>query len=231
MIKAVLFDFDHTLYDRRLALMQAVPALMKSLKEYLHPEVSGEQFFEALLYAETADGGYYNDGYRGVVTLLKEQNMFRTTPEYKLYTSMYYDAIAPAITICPDAYETLQALRDKGYKVGLLTNGHTVSQQMKLSYTQVPQYMDEIIIGDQLPQPKPHPNAFIEMCRRVGVNTDQAVYVGDHIINDVCGARGAGLIPIWKPFCQSWPQDITPPPFTIENLSDILPILDSLQEN
>ena len=228
MIKAVIFDFDHTLYDREKTICGTAPELYRLLGDYLRPEVSQTQFAKALMIAETSEKGYYHNGYQGVCDELDRLEVFSTKPTKAQYCELYYPAMSKNIAIFPDAYDTLRLLKEKGYKLALLTNGYTVSQQEKLKYTQVPQYMDEIIISEELGRQKPDPRTFITMCRRLGIRTDEAVYVGDNIICDVCGARGAGLIPIWKPFARQWPDDITPPPYTIDRLSEIPAIIQEL---
>lgn len=228
MIKAVIFDFDHTLYDRRLTLLASVEELMDRLKEYLRPDVTKEEFTEALLYAEMAPEGYYGNGYQGVRDLLDQKGVFAEAPDKSTYALDFYHAMSHHIVLFEDTYSTLQTLRDIGYKVALLTNGITEMQTKKLSDTRVPEYMDEIIISDSLGQQKPHPKTFFAICRKLGIKTSEAVYVGDNIICDICGARGAGMKTIWFPFVNNWPDDVTPPDFTIQSLSEIPEIVKSL---
>lgn len=44
---------------------------------------------------------------------------------------------------------------------------------------------------------KPDPRAFLETCSVVGAEARESVYVGDSLLNDVEGARAAGLSPVW----------------------------------
>lgn len=228
MIKAVIFDFDHTLYDREQSIKKAVPALMEGLKPYLRPLITEEEFTKALLQAESAEEGYYAAGYTGVCDVLDKLGVFTCKPEKTAYTDVFQPVFAPAITLFPDTYDTLKTLRRMGYKVALLTNGFTAIQTRKISFTRVAEYMDEMLISEQLGRHKPHPLPFMTICQRLGVRTDEAVYVGDNVICDICGARGAGLIPIWKPFVRRWPKEMAPPPFIIDNLSEIPEILEQL---
>lgn len=230
MIKAVLFDFDHTLYDREKTIAGAASELYRLLKkDYLKEEITEADFAQALLTAETSEKGYYANGYQGVCDELERLGMFAQKPTKEQYCEHFYPTMSKHITVFPDTYPVLAQLREAGYKVALLTNGYIASQQGKLQYTRVPDYMDEIIISEELGKQKPHPLTFIAMCRRLGIRTDEAVYVGDNIISDICGARGAGLIPVWKPFAREWPADVTPPPFIINELSEIHAILEKLK--
>lgn len=229
MIKAVLFDFDHTLYDREKTIRATAPKLFSLLNEFLRPEITAAQFCEALVIAETSEKGYYDNGYQGVCDELERQGMFSLKPTLEQYSSLFYPTMSEHIAVFEDTYEVLQKVKDMGYKVAMLTNGKVKSQQGKLKYTRVPEYMDEIIISEELGRQKPDPRTFIMMCRRLGVSTNEAVYVGDNIISDICGARGAGLKTIWFPFARKWPSDIAPPDHTITSLSQIPSILKSLK--
>ncbi len=228
MIKAILFDFDHTLYDREKTIRGTAPELYKLLKEFLRPDVTQEQFCEALVIAETSEKGYYDNGYQGVCDELERLGMFAQKPTKEQYCEHFYPTMSKNIAVFPDTYEVLQALKDEGYQIALLTNGKIKSQMGKLKYTRVPEYMDQIIISEELGRQKPDPRTFMAMCRRLGVGTGEAVYVGDNIICDICGARGAGLKTIWLPFAREWPDDVTPPDYTIKTLSEIPLILKNM---
>ena len=47
------------------------------------------------------------------------------------------------------------------------------------------------------PHKKPHPQGFLQACEELDVPPSQAAYVGVSIDNDVEGALGTGLIPVW----------------------------------
>ncbi|MBQ9107192.1 MAG: HAD family hydrolase [Clostridia bacterium] len=234
MIKAVIFDFDHTLYDRERTIAATAPLLRRLLAEYVHPHVTDEQFFDALFAAEISENGYYTNGYQGVCDELDRLGVFAVKPTKAQYCEAFYPTMSANIVMFEDAYYLLGQLKSMGYKVALLTNGFVKSQREKLSHTRIPEYMDEIIISEELNIQKPDPGAFLAMCRRLGVRADEAVYVGDNIINDVCGARDAGLLPIWKPFAREWPEHLDPPAYTIRNLTEVIDILkdiDSAPQN
>ena len=228
MIRAVIFDFDHTLYDRRRSSRAAVPALQKRLAAFLRPDVSLEQLADAVLQAETSVKNHGGAGYQGIVDDIDAAGYFAVKPTRMEYLNAFYPSLAEHIIMRPDAYDMLDKLRADGYKTGLLTNGAIEIQRLKLSYTRIPECMDVIIIGDELPHDKPHPYAFIEVCRRLGVRPDEAVYVGDQPIIDMCGARGAGMKTIWTPFVNNWPADVPPADFTADTLSKIIDILKTL---
>lgn len=224
MIQAVLFDFDHTLYDREKTIRAAAPELYEQLRQFIRADVTKAQFSDALLSAEKSDA-YYDNGYRGVLDELQQQDIFTVKPTLEQYLEHFYPTMSKNIVVFDDTYAVLQTLKDHGYKVALLTNGKVKYQQEKLKYTRVPEYMDEIIICEQLGFQKPDPRTFLTMCQRLGVSADRAVYVGDNMVCDIGGAAGAGLKTIWLPFAREWPAHLTPPDYTIASLSEIPDIL------
>lgn len=232
MIKAVIFDFDHTLYDRKKTIVAATPAMFRRLAPYLRKDVSLTEFAAAFYAVETDPDLHAGSGYQGMIDKMEQMGLFNITPEKPQYLKAFYPSLSESIAMYPDAYNTLHRLKQQGFKLGLLTNGYSDIQRIKLSHTKVPDYMDALLIGGDLPHPKPHPEAFLAICRELKVRTDEAIYVGDQIYIDVCGAREAGMKTVWFPYVGTWPRDVAPPDFIIEKLSELPSILQQLtQEN
>lgn len=57
--------------------------------------------------------------------------------------------------------------------------------------------MDIILVSEQEGIKKPQAEIFIRALERLYVRPKESVYVGDHLENDVIGARNAGLNAIW----------------------------------
>jgi putative hydrolase of the HAD superfamily len=54
-----------------------------------------------------------------------------------------------------------------------------------------------IIAGESGVPPKPDRIPFMICLKNLGITPDEAVYVGDDWRKDICGARDAGIRPIW----------------------------------
>ncbi|PKB65478.1 MAG: hypothetical protein BZY80_00185 [SAR202 cluster bacterium Io17-Chloro-G2] len=76
---------------------------------------------------------------------------------------------------------------------------------------------------------KPHPEFFQEMLRRLGVTPEECLYVGDRQLEDVQGARAAGIGAIWLNRSRS-PMDpeLPAPDHEISSLLEIPEILDRI---
>jgi len=94
----------------------------------------------------------------------------------------------------PDAKETLEQLRDRGYKLAMTTNWSDPSESLKsrgiggifqsIQFSIVPGYR------------KPSPYMLIQNAIELGVNPLNCAYVGNEIERDVAAAKRAGFHPV-----------------------------------
>lgn len=90
----------------------------------------------------------------------------------------------------------LKALRDRGYKLGLISNnvGNTVpvlrDEALLPCFDTV---LDSTIEGVR----KPEPEIYRRALQRLDVSPQHAAYVGDSFENDVAGPKRAGMSAVW----------------------------------
>jgi putative hydrolase of the HAD superfamily len=216
MTKAVLFDLDGTLYDRD-ALVQELVADQHAAFEVELDGVSRERFVGRVL--EMDDHGYGNKAL-GYKQLVQEWRLAGTlTDRLYDYFRSNYDRYChlPA-----DTASTLQALRAQDRTLGVITNGGTERQQAKLRALGLEDAFDVVLISEAEGVRKPSPEIFQRALRRHGIESSAAMFIGDHPLMDVEGARSAGLLPVWK-YVPYWTLR-TPNVATVHRLTDILPI-------
>ena len=87
--------------------------------------------------------------------------------------------------------ETLKALRERGYMLGLISNSHWrwLTDQKRSMET----FFDVITLSYEHGFAKPHPSIFNTTLDKLGVDADRCLHVGDNPISDIQGAREAGL--------------------------------------
>ena len=91
----------------------------------------------------------------------------------------------------PDALETLEALRERGYMLGLISNTHwRWHTECKRS---MESYFDVVTLSYEHGYVKPHPSIFQVTLDKLGVEVDRCLHVGDDPYADVQGAKNAGL--------------------------------------
>ena len=91
-----------------------------------------------------------------------------------------------------DVAATLRTLRDRGLRLGLISNSHRclVSFQTHFSLEGL---IDAAISSSDCGYLKPHPRIFQAALDLTGVAPEDAVMVGDSFAHDVVGARRAGM--------------------------------------
>ncbi len=223
MIKAVVFDLDHTLYDRYETLRLVVPLFREKFE--INPDISDEYFWERFVWA---DKHFVHHGWGEIYGHLCEKNIFAKIPSYEEYVSFLLSCFKTLAVEFPFAIPTLKKLRDKGYKTGLITNGNPEIQSKKIAMLNLAEYFDEIIISGATPYDKPQPEIFELMANKLGVETKDMMYVGDHPHYDVEGSRNAGCIPVWVKTTGTWIfPEFKKPDLQIETVEEIINIIDN----
>lgn len=95
----------------------------------------------------------------------------------------------------PHVRETLQALKDAGVKLAVVTNKEGRYTQTVLDAHRLAPMFHRVISGDTLMVKKPNPAAVQDCLQRFGVKAERALFVGDSSI-DVATARNAGVA-VW----------------------------------
>jgi beta-phosphoglucomutase len=87
----------------------------------------------------------------------------------------YYRSIVK-VTTYPGAFETIDALRQRGFKVALVTA--CALNNMRHCLTREQQgHFDFIITGDEVPRAKPFPDPYLTAARQLGLRPDECVVV------------------------------------------------------
>ena len=82
-----------------------------------------------------------------------------------------------------------------------------------------------IVYTSDLPHSKPHRTVFAEVARRLDVETDECVMIGDRMVDDVSGALEAGMRAVWRKNLSGFPSSIAVPTAEIEKLSELPDVL------
>lgn len=225
MIKGVVFDFDHTLYDRDATYENMLDGFMAYFADYLRSDVTAEEVLRTIQNCDRT--GIYKDAHwEGIYRDTLESGIFARNPSYEVYYAGYIKNSYPqAIKLYDDTISTLDRLRGLGYRVGILTNGPSAYQHAKVERVGLDKHVDVVVVGGDLPDPKPHRDAFQYVCDRMGCSVEESVYVGDNPINDVDGPRKAGMIPIWFRSVGSWIDGVEPAEYAVDVLGEIPDLL------
>jgi putative hydrolase of the HAD superfamily len=113
----------------------------------------------------------------------------------------HLDAWTPHIRHDPDAAPALRALRDRGLKIGMLSNTHwpRAFHEHFLERDGLVELIDARLYTSEMPFQKPHPSAFLTAAEALGVKPAQAVFVGDRPWDDISGAQATGMRTVLRP--------------------------------
>jgi len=124
----------------------------------------------------------------------------------------------------PKAKETLQALKDKGYKMGVVTSRYklTVTESMRLA--KIEDFFETVIFGDDLTNLKPHPEPVLKAMERLKSSANESVMIGD-ADTDIEAGKNAGTKTVRATYgFNTIRLHETEPDYIINNISDILKI-------
>lgn len=221
MLKAVIFDLDHTLFDRYGTLRLVVPMFREKFN--INPDITDEYFAEEIIWA---DKNYVHHGWREIFAHLIKCGIFKDVPEYDEYEAFLISCFKKVAVKYPFSIPTLKKIREMGYKTGLITNSDPDVQERKLEMLELKPYLDEIIISGATLYRKPQKEIFQLMADKLGIETNEMMFVGDHPAFDVEGSRNAGCIPVWVKTTGTWIfPEIDKPELQVETVEEIPAIL------
>lgn len=252
MIEAVLFDGDQTLWDFERVMRDALTAVAEDLRR---ARPCG--FTEALRWEDLeADRAVVGDEWGGKeynLARLRALGFARTLARMRevegkgggggrpggdgsdkelaaeLATSYFaYRDRDPALFA--DTLPCLRTLRDDGrYRLGLLSNGSRLPETVGLAG-----YFEAVVFAQDHLVAKPDKGIFEVVERELSVGPSSCVLVGDHLVNDVSGAKRAGWSAVWidrdGDGVGSW-TDGDVPDVTVNSLDELPRVLDELSSS
>ena len=135
--------------------------------------------------------------------------------------------------LIPGAEEVLEAVKAKGGKIAIISNGFKGVQYRKMNTTCIHKYVDAVIVSEEVGAMKPSPIIFRKALEAIcgeeeykkspSLARSRAIMIGDDFANDIEGAQIFGIDqfyynPYNKP-CDGGPT------YESNNLADLLEYL------
>jgi len=154
-------------------------------------------------------------------------------PGHPAAMTAYEEFWEPHTLIDPDVPELFAGLRERGVRVGVLSNTIWSRDYHRRVFARdgVLELIDGDVYTSEIPWVKPHPEAFGAAMAAVGMSEpDVCVYVGDRPYEDVHGAQRVGMRAVLVPHsdipsAQQVPVDVTPDGVA-HRLIDVLALVD-----
>ena len=204
VIEAVLFDGDQTLWDFERVMRDALVATVAELRD-----ARPGAFADALDWHDLqADRAAVAEELPDVWSLaeLRVHGFTRTLERLRTaeggdeaaddelareLSDSYFIHRDRDAALFPDTVPGLDALR-ADYRLGLLSNGSRLPETVGLAT-----YFETVVFAQDHRVAKPDKGIFDVVERELGVGPHVCVLVGDHPVNDVAGAHGAGWRSVW----------------------------------
>lgn len=123
---------------------------------------------------------------------------------YGFFEEMELKAAAD-VSLYPGAEKTLQELRSRHVKIGLVTNNSRAGTELTLKKHHLKPFFDAIVTRDDCEEMKPASAPINKILSELNVSKDQSILVGDGVV-DIMAAKATGLLSV----------AVSPGPFPIE---------------
>jgi putative hydrolase of the HAD superfamily len=126
----------------------------------------------------------------------------------------------------PDAHNVIDALRARGTRLALVTNGASEAQRAKIDRFDLANRFDHIQIEGEHAFGKPDERAYLHALRQLGADARDTWMVGDNLEWEVAAPQRLGIFAIWFDAAgKGLPRDThVRPDRIIASLSQLLPI-------
>lgn len=213
-IKAVIFDFDDTLFDHEHSSREGLRAVwkryscfqdidLKSL-EAEHSEQLEKIHFNYVLFGKMTIEEARIERFKNLFLNRKVEVDFETANNAADIYRMSYQKHRR----CCDGAEELLKIFSRKFKIGIVTNNLISEQEEKLKFLRIEKYINAMVTSEEAKMRKPHRFIFDYTLQKLNVNNDEAVMIGDSWEADIVGAHSAGIKCIWYNYRKTAIPDI-----------------------
>ena len=126
------------------------------------------------------------------------------------------------VELVPGVKEVLEPLSEK-YRLGVVSNAMSEVPRQALERSDLRKHFISITISRDIGIRKPDPEIFRYALSNMGIESHEAVHVGDSLEEDIKGAENAGMKTIW--IADGDEEIAIQPDFTIHSLRELTSLL------
>lgn len=198
--KFIYFDLDDTLLDHKKAEEAGLRDVHKHFEMF--NGISDVQLLDTYHHINKGLWGEYGRGQidRHELHRRRFQETFR---DLGLDEKMHEEAGKVYMNYYRNHWEWLDGA-EKSYQkisdnfdVGIITNGFSETQKLKIDQFKLRETARNIVISEEVGEMKPHPKVFDHATELAGVNREDILYVGDSFASDVVGGAKANWKVAW----------------------------------
>lgn len=225
MIKATIFDLDDTLYNSTELSTHARRSAIRALIDLGLP-ATFEEASQVLSEVVEEFGSNYNYHFDQMLKRLGAFSSLYVAAGMIAYHDVKFANIRPFHDVIP----TLIELRKLDVKICILSDGDTLKQYEKILRLRLQDFLDDIIISEEVGIRKPNPKLFELPLQRLNIQPEEAIYIGDNYERDIIPCIKLGIKTVYihrggKHDRAISEEDKIPPDYDISNLTDLISII------
>lgn len=225
----LFFDLDRTLWDYDANSTKALTDIFR-LYKLDQSFTSAEEFLEIynrhndLLWEDYRKGMIMKEDLRTKRFALTLQERDISDPALCGKIGEHYMDITPRLNIlAPNTIETLEYLKERQYRMYILTNGFLSTQQKKMAHSRLDNYFSRIFSSEELGINKPNAKIFHWAVSAVHGKKKECLMIGDDLEVDIIGAKNYGIDTVW--YNPAGLKSEYNPTYTISDMYDLQKIL------
>ena len=189
-MKALLFDLDGTILDRKKSLLDFVEWQVNGM---LKNDISDKKLFISR-FIELDDNGYvWKD--KVYESLIKEFSIknWSVNDLLKSYELCFCSFSVPILGVI----DAIKKAKNMGLKIGLISNGKSPFQERNFNSLGISHLFDVVVISEAVGLRKPDKEIFNYACEKLDVKPSESIFIGDSVKADICGSNNAGMFSIF----------------------------------
>ena len=195
----IIFDLDNTLYDYDICHKYALNKAIYYLLEYCRNDYEYINNLY-LTIANRLKNELGNTAASHNKTIYFKQLIEELKLKYSLVTLItetYWNTFYSKMECFEGVKEFIEWNKLIGKKIGILTDYQTEYQIIKLKRLGLLTFVDVIITSEEVGIEKPSNQMFQTILRKMNLNADEVIMVGDNYKKDIQGAISIGILSYW----------------------------------
>ena len=226
----LFFDLDHTLWDFETNAKLTLSNLYTNNELHTRGISDFEVFFERYSYHNERLWDRYTKGFIKQDEL-RWKRMWLALLDFKLADEplarelavQFLEQLPAQKSLFPYTVEILTYLKEKNYRMHLVTNGFEKVQHHKIQQSNLDSFFDQVITSEASNSLKPNKEIFDYALSKTGALVEESIMIGDNQDADIQGGINAGMDTIFVNHLNVVPR--VKPTYVVYHLKELENIL------
>ena len=200
MIKAIIFDFDDTLYSYNLLDKLGIEKICGFVCKKL--QIDEDKFYSAFNKAKRSvkeQLGNVASSHNRLLYCQKTMENLNENPfsiALEMY-DIYWNYVLENMKLNENALELLKFCKKEKIKIGICTDLTVHIQHRKIRKLKIDEYIDAIVTSEEVGAEKPNFKMYDKILKKLNILSEEAIFIGDSLKKDVEGSFKYGMKALW----------------------------------